>query len=211
MKVATGALLLRFGAVALLVVLDQWSKARVFDWLGASPEGISASRSLLGEWLSFCSSCNRGAAFGQFGQFPYVLVTGRALAVLFLSWLLLRAESRPRLALVAMTLVLAGALGNVIDNLWTGCIQAGHPFHGVRDFIDVYFEPMIGVDRHFPAFNVADSCITVGACAWILASFLHRSAPAPEKPVTQENPAAAQQKSGPAQQQKEAAQPPAAD
>jgi signal peptidase II len=205
MKVATGALLLRFGWVALLVALDQWSKARVFDWLGASPEGISMPQRLHGEWLSLCSSCNRGAAFGQFGQFPYVLVTGRALAVVFLTWLLLRAESRPRLALVAMTLVLAGALGNVIDNLWTGCMQAGHPFYGVRDFIDVYFKPLIGVDSHFPAFNVADSCITVGAFTWILASFLRRPATAEQTPAPQETPAPEQRKTGPAQQRKDAA------
>jgi lipoprotein signal peptidase len=76
----------------------------------------------------------------------------------------------------------------VIDNLWTGCTVAGHPFFGVRDFIDVYFGPL-GVDRHFPAFNVADSCITVGACAWILASFLHRPPPAPEKAGAEQPPA----------------------
>jgi signal peptidase II len=173
---AKGSPLLRFGMVALLVALDQWSKARVFEWLGVGTGGFSHSRRLAGEWLSFSSSCNGGAAFGQFSQFPWVLVVGRACAVLFLAWLLLRSDSRPRLALVAMTLVLAGALGNVIDNLWTGCKIVGHPFLGVRDFIDVYFEPLIGVARHFPAFNVADSCITVGACAWILASFLHRPA-----------------------------------
>ncbi len=174
MKLASGSPLLRFGSVAVLVVFDQWSKLRVFEWLGATSEGYSVPRRLHGEWLSFHSSCNGGAAFGQFSQFPYVLVIGRALAVLFLGWLLLRSESRPRLPLVAMTLVLGGALGNLIDNLWTGCVVSGHPFLGVRDFIDVYFRPLIGWDHHFPAFNVADSCITVGAVSWIVASFLHR-------------------------------------
>jgi len=177
MKRAAGSPLLRYGSVAFLVLFDQWSKTRVFAWLGATPEGRSLSRPLAGEWLSFCSSCNGGAAFGQFSQFPYVLVIGRALAVVFLAWLLWRAASRPRLALFAMTLVLAGALGNLVDNLWSGCAVPGHPFLGVRDFVDVYFRPLIRVERHFPAFNVADSCITVGACAWILASFLHRPAP----------------------------------
>jgi signal peptidase II len=180
MRLATGSSLLRCGSVALLVIFDQWSKARVFEWLGATPLGNSAPRPLLGEWLSFHSSCNPGAAFGQFSQFPYVLVIGRALAVVFLAWLLLRADPRPRLVLVAMTLVLAGALGNLIDNLWQGCVSPGSPFLGVRDFIDVYFEPLFGLDWHFPAFNVADSCITVGACAWILASFLHKPAAEPD-------------------------------
>lgn len=165
--------LLRFGAVALLVILDQWSKALVYG------TGHAVQRLLFGsDWLSFWNSCNGGAAFGQFSQFPTVLVVGRAAAVLFLGWLLWRAEERPRLVLCAMTLVLAGALGNLIDNLWTGCPILGHPaaLRGVRDFVAVDFGPLIGVDYHFPAFNLADSCITVGACAWILAGFRHKKA-----------------------------------
>jgi lipoprotein signal peptidase len=61
--------------------------------------------------------------------------------------------------------------------LGAGCTvfdRPGHPFFGVRDFVLVNFSP-IGIDWNFPAFNVADSCITVGAAAWILAGFLHRS------------------------------------
>ena len=176
-----GSPLARFGGVAALVLADQWSKGAIFDWLGATPEGHAPPRELFGTtWLSMLSTCNKGAAFGQFGDFPYVLVIGRAVAVVFLCWLLLGAEERPRLALGAMALVLAGALGNLIDNLWTGCVVPAHPFLGVRDFLDVDLAP-IGIDRHFPAFNLADSCITVGACAWILAGFLQRkpSAPAP--------------------------------
>src|SRR5437867_2613531 len=134
MAPAKRSLLLRFGVVALLVVLDQWSKAVVYG------EGRGVKTPLFGtDWLSFWNSCNGGAAFGQFSQFPFVLVLGRAAAVLFLSWLLLRADARPRLVLCAMTLVLAGAFGNLIDNLWTGCPIAGHPFLGVRDFVNVYF------------------------------------------------------------------------
>jgi signal peptidase II len=167
-----GSPLVRFGTVAALVGFDQWSKAAVFGWL----EPLHARRPVLGQWLALWTSCNPGAAFGQFHQFPYVLVLGRLAAVLFLGWLLLRSASPPRLPLFAMTLVLAGALGNLIDNLWTGCDPeiAGHPFRGVRDFIDVWYQPFLGIDKHFPAFNVADSCITVGACAWILSGFLHR-------------------------------------
>jgi signal peptidase II len=177
MAPAKESLLLRFGAVALLVVLDQWSKTAVYGTGHGIPRPLFGS-----DWLSFWNSCNGGAAFGQFSQFPVVLVIGRAAAVLFLGWLLLRAEERPRLVLYAMTLVLAGALGNLIDNLWTGCPIPGHPagLLGVRDFVAVDFGPLIGVDYHFPAFNLADSCITVGACAWILAGFRQkRGEPAP--------------------------------
>lgn len=180
MALAKGSPQLRFGAVAALVLADLWSKAEVFAWLGVTLARPSRSRALFDtDWLSFSSSCNGGAAFGQFTQFPWILVLGRIAAVLFLGWLLLRADSRPRLVLTAMTLVLAGALGNLLDNLWLGCPVADHPFLGVRDFIDVYFAPLFGIEWHFPAFNLADSCITVGACAWILAGFLHKPAAEP--------------------------------
>ena len=176
-----GSPFLRFGAVLALVAFDQWSKVAVFRWLGVDPRSYEHNDiPLLGtDWLRFANSCNGGAAFGQFDQFPYVLVLGRIAAVLFLTWLLLRADPRPRLVLWAMALVLAGALGNVIDNLGAGCTvfePPDHPFLGVRDFVLVNFAP-VGIDWNFPAFNVADSCITVGACAWILAGFLHRSEP----------------------------------
>jgi signal peptidase II len=171
---------LRTGAVAALVAADQWSKSAAFAWLEVNParDYDSDRVPILGEWLNFHSSCNYGAAFGQFDQFPQVLVVGRVLAVLFLgAWLVLGQEARPRIPLVALVLVLSGAFGNLIDNLWTGCVKEGQPFLGVRDFIDVWFEPLFGMDSHFPYFNLADSCITVGAVLWILASFLHK----PEK------------------------------
>lgn len=169
--VRPSGLVLRFGIVLALVALDQWSKSAVFAWLG--PGGHEP---LFGtSWLSFASSCNFGAAFGQFDQFPRILVLGRIAACGFLIWLLLRTPGRPRLSLWAMVLVLSGALGNLIDNLGTGCVDLpGKTFRGVRDFILVYWKPLIGVDDYFPAFNVADSCITIGACLWILAGFVHR-------------------------------------
>jgi len=184
LALCNGSLLARFGTVAVLVVLDQWSKLAVFRLLNPDAAGHSRLMPVLGDWLSLCTSCNPGAAFGQFHQFPRVLVIGRAIAVLFLAWLLLRAQPRPRVPLVAMTLVLSGALGNLIDNLWTGCVVPGHPFYGVRDFIDVWYQPFLGIDKHFPAFNVADSCITVGACIWILSGFRRRSE---EPAVAQQN------------------------
>jgi signal peptidase II len=175
MPLARGKPVWRFGWVALLVLFDLWSKDQVFRRLGADAYGDSAPEALAGSWLRFATTCNGGAAFGQFAQFPWVLVIGRAFAVLFLAWLVLRAEPRPRLVLHAMLLVLAGALGNLFDNLWLGCAVRGRDFPlGVRDFLAVWFEPLIGVDYHFPAFNVADSCITVGAFAWILSGFLHK-------------------------------------
>ena len=172
---------LRFLAVLALVLADQWSKEAVFDRLEPTHE----RHEVFGNWFAFWTSCNPGAAFGQFGDYPHLLVFGRGAAVLLLSWLLLRAPARPRLALFAMVLVLSGAIGNLVDNLWTGCVVPAHPYFGVRDFIDVYYKPLLGIDKHFPAFNVADSCISVGACAWILAGFRHEER---QEPVAAEAP-----------------------
>ena len=188
-------LLLRFLVVALLVVADQWSKSAVFDWLEGgilTVEGMEIDRHGHDRFpvaggeegplangfldLGFMLVLNPGAAFGKFGDFPHVLVGGRLIAAALLSWLLLRARKGEGLGLVALVLVLSGALGNLIDNLWTGPTKEGHPYGLVRDFIDAWF---LRWDFHFHTFNVADACISVGAVAWILSGLLHR-APAEE-------------------------------
>ncbi len=180
-----------FVLVVLLVLVDQWSKAEVFEWLGPPggprPEAAltrdvhgHARMLIAGQWLSFMTSCNPGAAFGQLERFPGILVVGRCFAVVFLSVLFVRADPSRRTVFLAMLLVFAGALGNVIDNLWTGCEprtlgeEAWIRPREVRDFIDVWFAPLFGWDYHFPSFNVADSCITVGATLWVLSGLLAR-------------------------------------
>ncbi len=171
-----GPALLGLVVVAALVVLDQWSKTAVFDFLGGGEAtfvtDVHGHRRFLvsGEWLSFMTSCNPGAAFGRFDSFPNVLVGGRLIAVCLLGVLLFRADPRQRSVFVAMVLVLSGAIGNVIDNLSTGCGTDAAPY-GVRDFINVWFEPLVGWDYHFPSFNVADACISVGAVLWVTSGF----------------------------------------
>ena len=162
----------RFVVVALLVVLDLWSKDAVFAWLDAGPEGVTYDGHghmrvpLLGDWLAAMRSLNHGMAFGLFGDSQTILVIGRVIAVGVLSFLLWRVPRVASAAGVALVLVLAGALGNLYDNLFLGTVggwlegQEDLSFGAVRDWIDVYF----GVwDWHFPTFNVADSCISVGA------------------------------------------------
>ena len=162
----------RFVLVALFVALDLWSKAGVFAWLDTRPDSLAvdahghARVALLGEWFAFMKSWNPGMAFGLFGEHQEILVIGRLIAVTVLAVLLWRVPKKSFFACTALVLVLAGALGNLYDNLflgnlkqWTGeniKLELGE----VRDFIDVYF----GIwDYHFPTFNVADSCICVGA------------------------------------------------
>jgi signal peptidase II len=179
-------LIARFGWVALLLVLDQASKSYVFEWLGQRPQGMvhdacgHARWRLVGEWLAFTLSWNPGMAWGIKAIPPLVLVVGRALAVVLLGWMLARAERGRMWFNAALALILAGAAGNLWDNLTQGNLfdrASGAPLEvgRVRDFIDVYFS--IGSGWHFPTFNVADSCISVGAVLLIASSL--RSTPAP--------------------------------
>jgi lipoprotein signal peptidase len=165
-----GTIAARLVAAGVLVALDLWSKARVFDWLTTTRGGMRPDacdyphmrQPLSGEWLSFMLSTNKGAAFGKLDSVPYLLVGGRIAAVgLLLYWIWRTPRTRAVLG-VALTLVLAGAIGNLYDNLVLDPPPSDpeHPFGYVRDFIDVYF---VGWRWHFPTINVADSCITVGA------------------------------------------------
>lgn len=172
----------RLAWVAALVALDLWSKSQVFGWLGPRPEGLSYDAhghprwELLGDWFAFMLSWNPGMAWGFDFIPPPLLVSGRALAVLLLLWLLVRAERGRALLTTSLGLILAGAAGNLWDNLSQGNLlgrAAGEPLRVgmVRDFIDLYFALW---DWHFPTFNVADSCITVGGLLLVGSSLLMR-------------------------------------
>ncbi|HVS19039.1 MAG TPA: signal peptidase II, partial [Planctomycetota bacterium] len=103
---------------------------------------------------------------------------GRCLAALFLVWMVVTLAARRRLLAWALVLVLAGAVGNLYDNLFTAARREGARFGEVRDFIDVYFGLW---DWHFPTFNVADACISVGAVLLLGSSLFAREAA--ENPV----------------------------
>jgi signal peptidase II len=105
---------------------------------------------------------NPGAAFGllaQSGPWREVLLVGVAIAAaLGLGWLMMNMEPSQRWERAAAAAVIGGAIGNLYDRLAYG---------EVIDFVDLY------VGRwHWPAFNVADSFITVGVSILILLSFL---------------------------------------
>lgn len=186
----------------VLVVLDQWSKAGIFAWLGYPGAGagevefvrhchggVHPRFLVFGEqpFLAWMTSLNDGAAFGRLDSVPRLLFGGRVLAVLLLGWMLVQSDARRPWLRLALMLVLAGALGNLVDNVWhdadgqgylalsevgarvSALFQPSADFAPgeVRDFVDCRFQ--IGsMDWHFPTFNLADSCITVGAVLLIL-------------------------------------------
>lgn len=185
--------LLCFAVVLLVVGCDLVSKQAVMPFLeehmprynpefdfGAAPvlqrDAHGHERyPVLGNSVAFMHNLNYGAAFGHLRGLPWFLVLGRCAAVVVLTILIVRARRGARLYLTSLVLILAGALGNLYDNLFYTPLQPepGQPFGPVRDFIDVYFETW---DYHFETFNVADACIVAGIGLLLLSGLGRRPA-----------------------------------
>lgn len=151
--------LLAFGLAAAVAALDLWSKEAVF----ASLE-LGERRLLFGtRWLGLTAVKNSGVMWGAFPQAGDILPWLRGAAAVVVIFMLLGTHPRARATLVALGLVLGGAIGNVYD---------GFVLHSVRDFIlvDFGFRPF----APFPVFNVADSAICVGVGLLALGMLLER-------------------------------------
>lgn len=101
---------------------------------------------------------NYGAAFSFLAsaggwQRWFFTVIAVAISIAIIVWLY-RLKAHQRWEAAAMSLILGGALGNLWDRLTLGYVV---------DFFDVYYGP-----HHFPAFNIADSAITLGAALLII-------------------------------------------
>ena len=141
--------------IALIVVLfDQISKITMSRLLAFGQSEPVTS------FFNLVMVYNKGAAFSfladQQGWQRYLFAGISLAASLLIIWMLKRNPSQ-RLFCWALALILGGAIGNLIDRL-----AYGH----VIDFLDVYF-----YGWHWPAFNVAESAITIGAGLFILDEF----------------------------------------
>jgi signal peptidase II len=140
----------------LVVVLDQLSKAWIVSHMAYG--GIRTLLPVLDMTLRY----NRGAAWSMLDSasgWQRWLLSGLAVVVGvgLLVWLRRLNGRTQKLLAVSLSLILAGALGNLLDRLHSG---------QVVDFILVHWH-----DAQFPAFNVADSAITIGAALMLLDAF----------------------------------------
>ena len=153
----------RFLLLSLAVVVaDQWSK-----WLVEEHLPQLASRVVIPGFLDLTHVRNTGVAFGLFaargnlwGTLALTALGLTAMAIIGLYFH--RTPPHERLLLASLALVLGGALGNLLDRLFTG---------GVTDFIDFYYG-----SYHFHTFNLADSAITVGIGLMAADALFRRSA-----------------------------------
>lgn len=131
-----------------IIALDQLTKAWAVAALSETPTSI------VGTTIELRLSRNPGGAFSMFQGFTPVLAVLAVLVAVVLVRVLHR--TRDRVILVALALVLAGAVGNLLDRLFRA---PGFLRGAVIDFIGI---------GQFPTFNVADSAITIGAVLLVL-------------------------------------------
>jgi signal peptidase II len=136
---------------ALVIALDRWTK----HWASTTLP-FNQPIQLVGDYLRFTYTRNSGVAFGigQGTGFPYYVFS--LVAIVAIVWMFLRGRvGHDPVRRTALTLILSGAVGNLVDRVTSG---------EVVDFIEV------GIPQwHWPIFNVADSAVTVGVLCFALA------------------------------------------
>jgi signal peptidase II len=134
-------------------ILDQVTKAIVQKTMS-----LHESIPVINGLFSLTYIRNPGAAFGLFAEHGNGLrmaffVTISVVAILFLWTLFVKTPNEARLGRMSIAMVMGGAMGNLVDRI---------RFGEVVDFLDFYIGPY-----HWPAFNVADSSISIGVALMI--------------------------------------------
>jgi len=139
------------GIASIVILCDQLSKITIEKMFVFGQEKVITS------FFNLVLAYNKGAAFGFLNNQPgwqrYFFTAVGVIAVGFIIYML-RRHSGQRLFCWSMALIMGGAIGNVIDR-----VVYGH----VIDFLDFHL-----AGTHFPAFNLADSAIFLGAVLFIL-------------------------------------------
>lgn len=180
------------GLVGLLLVADQLSKLIVRNSFA-----LGESVRVLGDFFHLTYIRNAGGAFGITFGHPLVYFLASSIIAVFITISLYRHPDIRRWSVWALTFILAGAIGNLIDRVYLG---------EVVDFLDCEFFdinlpsfslwfirfPGYSMTR-WPVFNVADSAVTVGIVLLLLSSWLDpheasltSSSPAADVPPTKD-------------------------
>jgi len=138
-----------------LYALDQWTKQLVLRFI--SPD---EPRIVISNFFHLVNVTNTGAAFGSFRNNNTFFIAISAVALVIVVALLVRGRSRDILRDVSLALLLAGILGNLTDRLL---------YRHVIDFL--LFDLHIRFAHPWPAFNVADSCISIAVVLFVFHSF----------------------------------------
>ena len=170
MKIGKGTRLILLGVA--LVVIDQIIKVLVKTNMELGEQIM-----LIGQWCRLCFVENEGMAFGMaFGGKAGKLILSLVRVVLsgaLIWWIhsLLKKDKVPTGVLVGLTLITAGAIGNLVDCMFYGLIWDYAPFMFGK-VVDMFYFPIIRTAEKViffsPVFNFADSCVTIGAFYLVL-------------------------------------------
>lgn len=140
--------------ILLVLVIDQLSKEVIYKTFE-----MGESREVIGGFFNLTLVMNPGAAFGLFANLPgdirRIVLGAVTMGAMILVFVLLRNEAKEdKISQACLFFILGGAFGNVIDRF---------RYDAVVDFLDVYYQ-----SYHWPAFNVADSAISLGVCMLLI-------------------------------------------
>lgn len=147
-------IIFNLAAVAVLVGIDQIIKlwaVNVLKPIGSLP--------LIPHFVELRFVLNQGMAFSLLSGKQLFLIVATSAALLLIAYILFFRSRGKRLQQLAMILVLAGGIGNLIDRVLNG---------EVVDYINLLF-------MRFAVFNFADICVCVGVALWVLVIFLEEA------------------------------------
>lgn len=200
-----------FALVALVALIDQLSKVWARQELRVLVPGVPGDPiryqatdpipiwwSAEQVWFELRYTTNPGAAWGIFSQHTGTLALLSGVMILVIGWVLLNARKEERLLSVALSLMLGGAFGNLLDRIIhkevTDFFHAYLPLGGLYTWVGDTFnwaavqqmaiQRMPGGIYDFPIFNVADSCVVVGTILLLLALMRGNPEPIPEPAAT---------------------------
>ena len=144
-------------AILFLIAIDQTSKSFLIFYLKTQPGYVLEMLPI----LDFVYAWNYGISFGLFREYYQysntAFLTLNSLIITYLGYLIFKTKTC--LSQLGLIFIIGGALGNLIDRIFRGA---------VFDFLYFHYQ-----DLAFPAFNMADSFITIGACFFIYDYLFH--------------------------------------
>ncbi len=151
---------LYFGLVLVLLVFDQAAKMIIVRTIK-----LFGTVTVIPGFFDLSHVRNKGAIFGTFSRMDGPLVTilltvASLCALAMVAYYFIKTPASEKWMKISLALILGGALGNLIDRVFRGYVV---------DFLELYVK-----DFRWPTFNVADSCITVGAILLVIVFLVRR-------------------------------------
>ena len=154
----------------VLIILDQFTKFMVTLHI---PKNYSVG--IIQNFFQFTHIRNPGVAFGLFANYKaeykvLFFIVFSSIAIIAILVFYYQTSSDKKMVNTGLILLFSGAVGNLIDRIL---------YHEVIDFLDFYYK-----SYHWPAFNIADSCITIGVVLIMIDQFINVEKPSSREPLS---------------------------